>query len=163
MVIVRLYKITPTGKKKYISKIIHKAKNKKHIQVNLTGNKDNAQIFKTTEEIFEFYAFLESGKRGVVTDDLQMEREETDKTFEEVFGEDVLKESRVEKMNFLAAKDFYEGRALQVMEQIKELEKINLDELSEDAKIEVEKVKVNLQKEHDLYIVELNLLMEENQ
>lgn len=162
MIIVRLYRTNPkTKKKEYISRIFTRNKRRtNHLQVNYTPHKEMAYVFKTMEEIVQFYDLIVKGNHGVNKDDLKLEREQVSKTFVEEFGEDPMpKEQRVEYMNFLAKKEYYESNIRARDITLKELSKIDKDELTKEAKEEVEDVMINLAKERDVFVVRLNKLL----
>jgi hypothetical protein len=162
MVIVRIYKMVD-GKKKYVSRMFTRDKHcDDKIRVNLTPYKAYAMVFKTTEEIVQFQVLIAYHNHGLKPDGLILEREEVDKTFVEEYGEDPLgNETRVELMNMLAKKDHYEKLIKDVDLNLKEVEAINLDELTDEAKNEVLEVIEGLKKQRDIYIATLQRIMED--
>lgn len=106
MIIVRIFKIAKDGEKRYISNAIHKAKNKKFVQVSFVKRRERAYIFKTAEEISQLQFLLSNGNHGVRTEELHLEKEEIADTFESVFGHDKDKQER----DLLMSRKMYEDR-----------------------------------------------------
>lgn len=160
MIITRLYKWDAEKNKRiYVSRII--TRSKKHsgkVKANYTPYRAYAMVFKSTDELMQFQYWLVSGNHGMDAADLLMEKEQISKTFIEEFGEDDMKEGRVAKMNFLAAREFYEGNIARCNAALHELKKIDLNELDAQGKVEVPGIITELEKERDIYTVKLQEL-----
>lgn len=156
MTVVRLYKDV-NGRRKYLSKqytTTGKGKNRRP-RVHLTFNKRMAMVFKTTEELVQFnYYFPDM--------DLMLEREQVDHTFEDEFGVDILKDAKAEMIDLRIKQDQIEHRIAEVDAKLNALKDVNLDELETLARIEVEEVIENLNKEKAVYENQLSELMEDD-
>jgi len=163
MTVVRLTK-NVNGKVKYVSKHVDppKTKNGKH-RLTLTNNRANAYLFETMEAVFQFWHFASEACVGINVRDLKLEREEIDQTFEERFGEDPLRDVRLELMNKLAKEDALQSNLAKVIGDLNAIAKINPEELSEENKLELLNIRANLEYERDIYITQLNELAEEGE
>ena len=164
MTVVRLYQIE-NDKKKYVSKVT--TRNKKctnHIQINLTYLRNKAMVFKTAEEVTQFQFYITNGTHGVNADKLMIEPEVLEKTFEEEFGKDPMdKDLRVELMNTLAKKDYLEDCIRKKDAEIKDLEAIDLTELPKTHQVEVKDTIALITKERDLYILQLQDMLKDEE
>jgi len=160
MIVVRLFK-EQNGKRKYISRIMTRNKHMSgNVQVNYTQHRKYAMIFKTAHQIVQFQFFITHGNHGVKAEDLNLEREQVKKTFEEEFGKDPLGDERVPMLNFVEQKDFLEKNIQTRTAAIQEMEKIDLTELKTEAeRIEVTEIIEGLKKERDIYTLNLQDLL----
>lgn len=140
MTIVRLYRKIKhhDGKetKKYVSQKYMKNKKTGDPQIQETNNRDMAMIFKTTEEIVQFH-FVFATQINRLGSKLLLEKEEIDKTFEEVFGVDVNAEVKADLIEMLIDKDKLEADILLLTRKLDTLYSINMRELIPQAQEEV--------------------------
>jgi len=152
MIIARIYELDQQGKKLYIPKTYNKnAKTYEEVKIYLTKTKKRAYVFRSMDEIWLFFKLSKKYNWNVNLNNLKIEKEEIKKTFEEEFGEDLLKETHQELYNEYT-KTTYKEHLAQLDSNIAELKKIKVEEFKEDKqKIEVLENISNLEKEKILY------------
>ena len=158
MLTARIYNVKD-NKRWYVTK--YYIKNKNSIKISMTKQRDKAMVFESIDTIYAFYMLLSSKKCGIDRNSLHLESEETSDKFEDKYGIDPLKDSKQRMIDLLMKKDNYTTIIKEDNEKLKTLKSINIEELSDKAKVETLEVIASIENEIKLTTDLLNALLKQ--